>query len=205
MSNSPECTLQVLEMQGGEGITNVYWDICAPGTPKKHRSLTIKAQTIAFKGNRDPEAGTSRRRDPQPGGEHECVRHGQATAAGTRQMVSESVLHLVPFAQDAAAESTYDGFQNRNQHAHSIVAQHGSLRDFDGQAVEAVEETMLARIERRGMPLRAEARVAVQTTSRTLVNPRCRSVDQQVAVRRSRMMDRPWASVRLRRKPPALS
>jgi hypothetical protein len=28
MSNFPECTLQVLEMQDGDGITNVYWGIC---------------------------------------------------------------------------------------------------------------------------------------------------------------------------------
>ena len=28
MSNFSECSLQVLEMQDGDGITNIYWGIC---------------------------------------------------------------------------------------------------------------------------------------------------------------------------------
>jgi len=28
MGNFSECSLQVLEMQEGDGITNVYWGIC---------------------------------------------------------------------------------------------------------------------------------------------------------------------------------
>jgi len=45
MSNFSECTLQVLEMQGGRGITNAYRGICARRVSRKH-GFTQKTQRI---------------------------------------------------------------------------------------------------------------------------------------------------------------
>ena len=57
ISDFPECTLQVLEMQGGSGITNVYARICSrrvrkqsaarPAEQSKPKWLDLKADSLA--------------------------------------------------------------------------------------------------------------------------------------------------------------
>lgn len=90
MSNFPECSLQVLEMQGGVGITNVYWGIWvsrqdAKGSPRPPRKHRISNGMWAI-----GRGSSSVRSDRQAVMRHECLERAQQIRRNNPLVTSRS-------------------------------------------------------------------------------------------------------------------